>query len=406
MAADALMYLTYMGIFLLIGLLCTIFAAKLKLPNVLLLVLVGILLKFVKYRGESLFSIPPSFTITLGVLALIMVVYDSASKFKINELNTLSWKSLKLTVFFIILILFMFTLCARFILGIDIYLAVLFASFMAGTSPDTTMAMLSAAKNKIAELLEIESIVNTPPLVLLPFIIIDLIRSVSYVNVDTVIEQFVPFIQQIVVGLGAGLLVGVVVFKVMSKFYEPHLSPIATIAAALITYVLAENLGGNGVLAVTTLAVIIGNIYIKHKDTLANFASTFSEFLRILVFIMLGLLIDVDWSTTFMIQSIALFTLYLLIRFLAVQMSFIDEYNLREKIFMTVNAPKGIATAVVIFLLSTYDIPGLSQILDYGLAIILYSIVLATVIMKFTGFFFREQEEKPKPTEQQRRQRK
>ncbi|MBW2965136.1 cation:proton antiporter, partial [Candidatus Woesearchaeota archaeon] len=354
MAVEALTYITYLGILLLIGLICTMISGRLKLPNVLFLIVVGMLLKLVQYKGEPLFNIPENFVITLGVITLIMVVYDSASTFKLKEINALFFKASKLTVFFIILVLFLFTLSARYMLDINVYMAVLFASFMAGTSPDTAMALLGGLKNRMTELLEIESIVNTPPLVLLPFIIIDLMKSMTDMTFETVVEQFVPFLQQIIIGLGAGLLVGVIVFKLMSRFYEEKLSPIAIIAAALITYVLAENIGGNGVLAVTTMAVIVGNIYIKHKETLDKFSSTFSEFLQILVFILLGMLISIDWSVTFVLKSVALFFVFLLIRLLSIHISFWSEYTFREKIFMTLNAPKGIATAVVIFLLSTY----------------------------------------------------
>ena len=387
MAVDALAYLTYIGVLLLVGLICTMISTRLKLPNVLLLLLAGMSLKYLTYNGRPLFDIPANFVIALGVLTLILVVYDSASKFKLKEIDALFFKALKLTVFFIILTLFLFALSSKYMLDIDIYLAVLFASFMAGTSPDAAIALLGGVKNKLVEMLEIESIVNTTPLVLLPFIIIDLMKNMTDVSFDTVLQQFVPFLQQIVIGLGAGVLVGVIVFKVMSRFYAEKLSPIAIISAALITYVLAENIGGNGVVAVTTMAVIVGNIYLKHKETLAKFSSTFSEFLKILVFILLGLLIDIDWNTVFVIKSLALFFIFLLVRLLAIHVTFWGEFSLKEKIFMTLNAPKGIAAAVVIFLLSTYTIPGLAQILDYGLAIIVYSIVLATIIIKFSKYF-------------------
>ncbi|MBW2972661.1 cation:proton antiporter [Candidatus Woesearchaeota archaeon] len=397
MAAEALTYLTYLGVLLLVGLICTIISSRLRLPNVLLLIIVGILLKYVKYQGAPLFDIPQNFILTLGVLTLIMVVYDSASTFKLKEIDALFFRALKLTMFFIILTLFLFTISSKYMLDIPVFLAVLFSSFMAGTSPDTALSLLSGTKNKIAEFLEIESIVNTPPLVLLPFIIIDLMKTVTDVSFDTVVQQFVPFLQQIVIGLGAGLLVGAVVFKLMSRFYSERVSPIAIVAAALITYVLAENIGGNGVLAVTTMAVIVGNIYIKHKETLDKFSTTFSEFLQILVFILLGLLIDIDWSVAFVLKSAALFFVFLLIRLLSIHISFWSEHTLKEKIFMTINAPKGIATAVVIFLLSTYAIPGMASILDYGLAFILYSIVLATAVIKMPKFFIQVDIVKPAP---------
>jgi len=105
------------------------------------------------------------------------------------------------------------------------------------------------------------------------------------------------------------------------------------------------------------------------------------------VFILLGMLISINWSVFFVITSIALFAVFLLIRLLSIHISFWGEFTFREKIFMTLNAPKGIATAVVIFLLSTYAIPGLTAILDYGLAFILYSIVLSTIIIKFAKHF-------------------
>jgi NhaP-type Na+/H+ or K+/H+ antiporter len=387
MAVDALSYLTYIGILLIVGLLCTIISSRLKLPNVLFLIVAGMLLKYVKYEGAPLFDIPQTFIIALGVLTLILVVYDSASSFKLRELNVLFFKASKLTIFFIIFVLVLFTLSAKYLLGLNTYLAVLFAAFMAGTSPDTAMALLGNFKSKITDMLEIESIVNTPPLVLLPFIVIDMMKNLTDVTFDTIVQQSVPFLQQIIIGLGAGVLVGVIVFKVMSKFYEERLSPIAIISAALITYVLAENIGGNGVLAVTTMALIVGNIYIMHKETLGRFSSIFSEFLQILVFILLGMLISIDWTYQFLIISFTLYFVFLLIRFLAIHLSFGTSYNYKEKAFMTLNAPKGIATAVVIFLLSTYAIPGLSEVLDYGLAFILYSIVLSTIVVKFVGFF-------------------
>ena len=105
------------------------------------------------------------------------------------------------------------------------------------------------------------------------------------------------------------------------------------------------------------------------------------------MFILLGMLIDIQWSMFFVITSISLFFIFLLIRLLSIEISFWNEYTFREKLFMTLNAPKGIATAVVIFLLSTYAIPGMALILDYGLAFILYSIILSTLVVKFIGHF-------------------
>ena len=103
------------------------------------------------------------------------------------------------------------------------------------------LSILKETKHKIIELLKIESIINTPITVLLPFIMLDFIQSVDVqVSLQTLSTQIVPFLQQIVTGIGAGLLVGLIIFKLMRKAYSERYSPIAIIVAALLTYLLAE----------------------------------------------------------------------------------------------------------------------------------------------------------------------
>jgi NhaP-type Na+/H+ or K+/H+ antiporter len=163
---------------------------------------------------------------------------------------------------------------------------------------------------------------------------------------------------------------------------------LAIIAAALLTYVLAENLGGNGVLAVTTLGLVFGNIYIEHKKKLQEFSATFSEFLEIFVFVLIGLVISIPLTYNFLIPSLILFLIYILIRFIAIQLSFIkSNITQKEKLFMTLNMPKGIAVAVVAFTLATIPIPGLKPILDLILVFIIYSIILSTIATKFSRYF-------------------
>ena len=62
----------------------------------------------------------------------------------------------------------------------------------------------------------------------------------------------------------------------MKKYYSYTLSPLAMITAAVLTYVGAEALGGNGVLAVTTAGLMFGNLYhVKHMRKLQEFGEIF-----------------------------------------------------------------------------------------------------------------------------------
>ena len=160
---------------------------------------------------------------------------------------------------------------------------------------------------------------------------------------------------------------------------------------------LAENLGGNGVLAVTSAGLFFGNIYVKHKVQLEEFSLLFSTFLEILVFVLVGLLISVPLTIDFFVKTGGLFLIYLFIRFITTEISFRKEdFNLKEKIFIALNAPKGIAVAVVVATLFIYSvpetvafIPGIKTMLDVSLIFMIYSILISSIIIKLSKFFLR-----------------
>ena len=386
----AIVYLTSIGIVLLFGIICTIIASKMKIPNVLLLLILGIGLSQISYNGEKIISFPPTFLTAISILALVMIIFDSCSRFKLKEFDDLSIKTLKmvgvnLTLNLIILTFFMYQIFKIK----NLFIAAVFAAMMSGTAAETVLTIFQGNKSRVLEFLEIESILNTPLMVLIPFMIIDLMSSVgTQMAVSKFIEQIAPFIQQIITGIGAGVLVGIIVFKFMRKHYSENLSPVAMITAALLAYVMAERLGGNGVLAVTTLGLFFGNIYIKEKWKLHQFSGMLANSLEILVFVLVGLLIILPQSYVFFVRSLVLFLVFLLVRYLSVLIvTRKEEFTIKEKVFITLNAPKGIALATIAFTLTTFDIAGISTILEVTLAFLLYSILLSTVTVRFSKYF-------------------
>ncbi|MBL7054217.1 cation:proton antiporter [Candidatus Woesearchaeota archaeon] len=390
---EVLVFLTYLAIILLIGIFCTFIAQKINIPNILLLISAGIILGNLPYKDTPLISFPPIFLTSIGILALVMIVFDFASRFKLGKFDKLSTQTLKLSVVFLILNLIFLTIFVNLVFDLEsIFLVLLFSSLMSGTDPAAILSMLKPATHRVFELLRIESLINTPLVVLLPFIILDLMKTVEKELILTkFIEQILPFLQQFVVGIGSGVLVGIIMLKFMKREYSHVLSPLVMITAALITYILAENLKGNGVLAVTAMGLLFGNIYLRQKFQLQEFSSIFSNALEILVFVLIGLIIKIPFSLTFFLRSFILFIIYLVIRYIAIALSLRDlELSAKEKIFMALNAQKGIAVAVVAFTLSTFNIQGIQFILNLILTFMLYSIIISTIAIKFSKYFIEE----------------
>ncbi|MBU0614736.1 MAG: cation:proton antiporter [Nanoarchaeota archaeon] len=382
-------FLTHLSIILVIGLFMTLISKKLKISNVLLLLLAGILVGALQIEGVRLIEFPTEFLSSIAVLALVMIVFDSASRFKIKEFSVLSGEALKLAFVFLLVNVVILSLASFFLFRMQSPLiAFVFASLMSGTDPAAVLAMFSGSKNKVIELIEIESIVNTPMVVLLPFITLDIIKNFgATISARNLMTQLVPFLQQFVAGMGAGLLVGLIAFRLMKKGYSEKLSPLALITAALLTYILAENLGGNGVLAVTVMGLFFGNIYVKQKGRLFEFSGIFAHALEILVFIMVGLIVKIPYTVDFFIRSGILFVIYLCSRFIAVNLSFPKGFTMGEKLFMSLNVQKGIAVAVVAFSFAALSFEGISTILNLTLIFMLYSIILSTILAKFAELF-------------------
>lgn len=405
---DSILFLTYLAVILLLGIICTLISRKLKIPNLLLLIIAGIIIGNLDYKGSPLLYFPGLFLTSVGILALVMVIFDSSSRFKFKEFDTFSIKALKLSLVFLFLNLVFLTIATKWLFAINsVFLAAVFAALMSGTDPVAVMTMLRKSTAKAVKMLEIESIINTPIIVLVPFIILDLMQNIRLELIfSKFIEQIAPFLQQIVSGIGAGILVGIVVFKLMRKQYSETLSPLAIITAALMTYILAENLGGNGVLAVTVMGLIFGSFYVKEKVQLQEFSSIFANSLEILVFVLVGMIINIPFTLNFFTKSLSLFFILLLIRFTSINITFIKEdYNIKEKIFMTLNVQKGIAVAVIAFTLFTrysdktsflYNMQGVPEILNLTLIFMIYSIIISTITIKFSKYFIETEIKQPK----------
>ena len=390
MAAEGILgILTNFVIVILLGLGITLLAKKIRISNILLLLIAGLVIGWFAKQNDVL-QMSDSAVITIAIIALVLIIFDGSSRFEIRALDHFSVSTLKLTGYFFLFNIVILTLGAAFLLFgnisiLTILYGMVFASILSGTDPASIFVMLKNKTNKVIEFLEIEGIMNTPVIVIFPFVILDVINQVTNQSIISFNSYASGFFTQILVGIGAGIFVGLVFFKAMRHFYADKISEVAIISSSLLAYILAENLGGNGVLSVAVLGFMFGNIYVSHKEVLMNFNSTLSNFLEILVFILIGFTLNINLETGFVLKSVLLFLLLILTRYLAVQVSLKESnYTPSEKLFMVLNMPKGIAVAVLIFSLSLRAMPELDVLNNAIILIVVYSLLLSTVVNKFS----------------------
>ncbi len=388
---DPVVFLTYIAVILLLGVLASTVASRILFPDVLLFVLIGAGLGAIPYNGAPLIEFPTMFIASISLLALAMLVFESTVKIKLKHFDTLSLKTMRLVVVVTLfeLIVPSAAMYLMFQGSVSPAMAILFASMIVGTDPSVILPLLQGVKSRVVDILKLEAILNTPFTVLLPFLVFDLIQSVEKIPLaSTFIDQIGPFLAKFVSGLGAGLLVGLILFKVLRRAYSKTYSPLAIVLSALLAYVLAEGLGGNGVLSVTTLGLFVGNISFREKVDLLNLESVLARALYILVFVLIGSIIKVPLTLEFLIKSFAVFFVYLLARYLAVTFCLRgDGLTEKNRWFMALVSPKGIAVVVVAIVLSGHNLPELNIVLDVVFMFVVYSIVVSSITAWLQKYF-------------------
>lgn len=180
-------------------------------------------------------------------------------------------------------------LFCHFVLHLTLLEGLLIGAIVASTDAASVFSILRSRKlnlkNGLAPLLEIESGSNDPFAYMLTLLILVMMGTSTTPIAIVVIKQVVF---AFVVGLSFAYFGGLFLRKIVLEI--EGLYPIFTTAIALLSFSLAEYLGGNGFLSVYILGLILGNSKIIHKRSLVHFFDGISWLMQIMLFFTLGLL--------------------------------------------------------------------------------------------------------------------
>ncbi len=380
-------YMPQLFIILIIGLIIGIISRKLKLPSVLLLILAGAILNNIFINGQAVFHMPSELLISIVFFMLIIVVFNDVSSFSIHELNTYGEEAFKIALMFISLSILFFSIATHFVMGFkSIILSLLFTAVISSTDPTSLLLIFKDKTNKIFEILKYESVINTPIVIVIMVILLGFMQNES--GILNNLANIYPFIQQLLIGIGTGIIVAIIVFKFMSKVHHEKISPILLLLSALFTYLLANFVGGFGILAVAVFAIFFEKTSIHKKAELKEFSKKTSIILGMVVFVIIGFMLPINLKADFLFKSLLLFIILLIIRFASIFFVFMNEhFSMKEMIFMSLNVEKGLTVAVIILVLSHYIIAIPLEIINLSILFMLYSIILSSIAAHSSKYF-------------------
>lgn len=360
--------LLYPVVFLFVAGVCLEWLVKrLKLPPVLFLLLVGIILSKIPALQEFLLF-PRAFLVGVSVLALVMITYDEFSREKLHHNDSYAHKAVQLTTLLLGLSLVVFGFIIFLNGSSDNPLEVMVFSFMMASVAVPFFGLRSV---RLKHFLETEVPINATLVIFTCGLLLAFIEFNSlYALTDSLWYYMAIFSLHLMVGLGAGLVLGLVVFKVFRRVAK-HLSHLALLAIVFASYLLAELLNGSGLFAVMALAVLYGAFTIKHKPELEEFSRTFSQAIEILLLLLLGFLISVPLDSQFLLISLIVFAAFLCVRYLCVWLVLRHDYfSSREMSLLVTAAPKSLVAAAL----------ALNAVLVSGSLVYLVQILIACML--------------------------
>jgi cell volume regulation protein A len=229
----------------------------------------------------------------IGELALIFVMFYGGFGTNWKTAKPVAVKAGLLASVGVVITAFAVTLFAHFLFGISWAESFLLGAIISCTDAASVFSILRTKKMNLKDntvsVLEIENGSNDPTAYMLTLIALLIMEGGPLIEVPLLI------VKQIVFGVGIGVGVAVLFTPIIMRFakhFAEGMDLVFVFAIAILTFAVSQLLGGNGYLAAFLCGIILGNSTIPNKVRMAHFFDSIDWLGQIMIFFVLGMLVD------------------------------------------------------------------------------------------------------------------
>ena len=179
---------------------------------------------------------------------------------------------------------------------ISLPFALLMAATMSSTDSASVFSILRTKRQGLREslrpLLELESGSNDPMAYVLTVVLVSVVTGDNVTASNVVGTFFVQMLVGAVLGYAFGRATVWIINKINIRSNQ-SLYSVLLLACAFFTFSFTTIVYGNGYLAVYIAGLVVGNMKIVHRNMLRIFFDSFTWLLQIVLFLILGLIVDV-----------------------------------------------------------------------------------------------------------------
>lgn len=384
------------GVILAFGAVCGLIAQKVKVPDVVIFLLVGILMG-PEVSGLINIKADSALNQIILIFGSCYILFDGGASLRLKVLKEV-WITIVVIATVGVLIMTAVTgVAAYYILKVPFIIALLLGATIASTDPATLVPIFKQVriKERVSQTVMSESAFNDAMGAIVTFAILAVATGNGAFSITT---SLFNLIKESGLGILAGGILGYLAALLIAHEKYSFLSeyaPVVTLMAVIGAYLGADNLHASGFMAVFVFGIVLGNKDVfgfkmekgeEHK--LEEYVLTTAFIMRMFIFILLGSQVDFGLMKQYMGSGFLIVLIFMLLArpltvFICAGVDRRARWSLKELIFMCWTRETGVIPAALAGLLVGMKAPGAQMITSVTFIAILMTILIQATTTKW-----------------------
>ena len=386
------------GLILALGTVTGLVAQKIKVPDVVVFLLVGMA---VGPEAAGLIDIRADSALNQIILLFgaSYVLFDGGASLRFDVLKRVWITIVVLASIGVVITAGVTGLAAHFILGAPWIVAWLLGAAIASTDPATLVPIFRQVhiRDRVAQTVMSESAFNDATGAILTFGVLAIAMNTGEFSLAS---SLLDLLQQAVVGIVAGVVFGYLAALLIAHerwAFLMEYAPVVTLVAVIGAYFAADGLQASGFMAVFVFGMVLGNkdsfgfkMEQGEQRRLDQYVTTTAFIMRLFIFILLGAQVDFSVLGQYLAGGILVVAVFMLVaRPLTVFLCALPDrrarWDIREILFMCWTRETGVIPAALAGLLLGMDAPGARLIASVTYVAVLMTILIQATTTKWLG---------------------
>ena len=377
------------GLILAIGTITGLLAQKIKVPDVAVFPIVGMVM-----GPQALDLINIGADSALNQLILLFgasyILFDGGASLRFQVLKQVWITIVVLATVGVVITAAITGLAAHYVLGVPLIVALLLGATLASTDPATLVPIFQQVniRDRVAQTVVSESAFNDATGAITTFGVLAVAMGTGEFSLTS---SLLDLLKQLVVGVVAGAALGYLAALLIAHerwAFLAEYGPVVTVMAVIGAYFAADGLQASGFTAVFVFGIVLGNqdafgfkMGASDAKKLQEFVTTTAFIMRLFIFILLGAQVDFELIGQYLLGGIIVVAIFMLVaRPVTVFSCALPDrrarWSLNEMLFMCWTRETGVIPAALAGLLLGMKAPAAQMIASVTFIAVLMTILI------------------------------